>query len=415
MRRPSKFFPNKLSADSQRLISLAQETAKATSRLERRVWENSMDAIAQKLLKGKRQEAIDAALDHLFKSELSAYDLLLQTVEAASESCTLEHEGEQYDVLLIAAPILAWTRFSIPSGPIPEDMQRILANHLSAHVLAQDTRIAIAPILFAIDQLPFTHSDTFAITKNLAHAALQGITYHATGDQPETAPFLADTRYLLAAVAAPTGKPLFRWQTAQTPASAATQRAEALTQWQAQGGPNVARLLTGCNIELLLPEAYFAACRKADMQIRPASIRAAVHYLTETLSLAPADLCAVVAGFGDLSSGSPLSEYRVGFASKQSNDIIYGIVWPLYGQEETEEEMPLLLSTSTDQNGSKAPIEEILALLHEAGVTCDKHHQERFPMEFCDDCGAPLFADSTGNLVHAEMPEDAPLGTTRLH
>ena len=410
MRRPSKFFPNKLSADSQRLISLAQETAKATSRLERRVWENSMDAIAQKLLKGKRQEAIDAALDHLFKSELSAYDLLLQTVEAASESCTLEHEGEQYDVLLIAAPILAWTRFSIPSGPIPEDMQRILANHLSAHVLAQDTRIAIAPILFAIDQLPFTHSDTFAITKNLAHAALQGITYHATGDQPETAPFLADTRYLLAAVAAPTGKPLFRWQTAQTPASAATQRAEALTQWQAQGGPNVARLLTGCNIELLLPEAYFAACRKADMQIRPASIRAAVHYLTETLSLAPADLCAVVAGFGDLSSGSPLSEYRVGFASKQSNDIIYGIVWPLYGQEETEEEMPLLLSTSTDQNGSKAPIEEILALLHEAGVTCDKHHQERFPMEFCDDCGAPLFADSTGNLVHAEMPEDAPLG-----
>ena len=65
MRRPSKFFPNKLSADSQRLISLALEAAKATSRLEKRVWENSMDGIVQKLLKGKRQEAIDAALDRV--------------------------------------------------------------------------------------------------------------------------------------------------------------------------------------------------------------------------------------------------------------------------------------------------------------------------------------------------------------
>jgi len=415
MRRPSKFFPNKLSADSQRLISLAQETAKATSRLEKRVWENNMDAIAQKLLKGKRQDSIDAALDQLFKTEINAYDALLQTVEAASESCTIEHEGEQYDVLLIAAPILAWTRFSIPSGPIPEDMQATLARHLSAHVLAEGARIAIAPILFAIDQLPFTHSDTYAITKNLAHAALKGITYRATGDQPETAPFLADTRYLLAAVAAPTGKPLFRWQTAQTPTSAATQRMEALAQWQTQGGPNVARLLTGCNLELLLPEAYFAACRKADMQIRPASIRAAAHFLTEALGVAPAGLYAVVAGFGDQSSGVPLSEYRVGFATRKNDEIVYGIVWPFYGQEEAEDEMPDIATPSIDSNRRKTPIEEIFALLQETGVACEKHHQERFPMEFCDDCGAPMFADINGNLVHAEMPEDAPQGTTRLH
>ena len=61
MRRPSKFFPNKLSVDSQRLISLAQETAKATSRIEKRAWEQTMDGIVQKLLKAKRQDAIEAA------------------------------------------------------------------------------------------------------------------------------------------------------------------------------------------------------------------------------------------------------------------------------------------------------------------------------------------------------------------
>ena len=36
-------------------------------------------------------------------------------------------------------------------------------------------------------------------------------------------------------------------------------------------------------------------------------------------------------------------------------------------------------------------------------------------MHFCGDCGAPLFADPTGELVHAEMPEDAPAGTEHFH
>ena len=414
MRRPSKFFPNKLSADSQRLISLAQETAKATSRLERRVWESSMNSIVQKLLQGKRQDAIDAALDTLFKNELGAYDALLQTVEAESESCVVEHDGTRYDVLLIAAPILAWTRYVIPAGPFPVDVEMALDTQLSAHVLAEDAKLGLAPALYAIDQLPFTHSDTFAITKQLAQVALKGASFKLPPNPPETAPFLADTRYLLAAVAAPQGKPLFRWQTAQTPASAAAQRTDALTQWQAQGAPNIARMLTGCNIELLLPEAYFAACRKADMQIRPASIRAAVHYLTHTLGVEPSGLRAVVGGFGDQSSATPLSEYRVGFSTTGSADLIYGIVWPLYGDEEGEDDLPGILAMM-EQNRHKSPIEEILAVLQDTGVICDKHHHERFPMEFCDDCGAPLFADVTGNLVHAEMPEDTPQGTARLH
>ncbi len=372
-----------------------------------------MDGIAQKLLKAKRQDAIDAALDNLFKMELSAYDTLLQTVEAASESCTIEHEGKLYDVLLIAAPVLAWTRYLIPAGPIPTEMQITLTAHLAAHVLADDTHVAMVPALHAIDQLPFTHSDTCALTKNLALAAIKGTAYKLPANQPDTAPFLADTRYLLAAVAAPSGQPLFRWQTAQTPASAATQRAEALAQWQQQAGPNVARLLTGCNVELLLPEAYFAACRKADLQVRPCSIRAAVHYLTHTLDVEPAALRAVVAGFGDIAPDAPLSEYRIGFSTSDNHNILYGIVWPLYGQEEDDDDFPV--APSMEAGRHPTPIQEILDLLEETGVVCEKRHHERFPMEFCEDCGAPLFADSTSNLVHAEMPEDSEQGTTQLH
>jgi hypothetical protein len=38
-----------------------------------------------------------------------------------------------------------------------------------------------------------------------------------------------------------------------------------------------------------------------------------------------------------------------------------------------------------------------------------KKHNERFVAEDCDDCGAPLSADPSGELVHAE-PEDTPQG-----
>ncbi|MBC7453233.1 MAG: DUF2863 family protein, partial [Massilia sp.] len=53
--------------------------------------------------------------------------------------------------------------------------------------------------------------------------------------------------------------------------------------------------------------------------------------------------------------------------------------------------------------------------LNEAGVTHVKHHSERFVAEYCDDCGSPLFAAPFGELVHAEMPDDAPAGNEHFH
>ncbi|MEA5098525.1 MAG: DUF2863 family protein [Burkholderiaceae bacterium] len=420
MRRPSKNSPPKLYPDSQRLIALARETVNAASRLEKRVWESSMDTVIQKLLNTRRQEALDAALDHLFKVEIDAYDALLQTIEAASESCTMEHEGVQYDVLLVAAPVLAWTRFAIPHGPIAAETHQALTTQMLAHVLAPEARLFIAPQLFAIDHLPYSHTQTAALTRHLGKVLFKGTAYLPLQTLQEIPPFLADTRYLLAAVAAPVGQPLFCWQDAQDPLVASDLRETALKAWQQQGGPNVARMLPGCGIELMLPESFFGACRKADLQIRPASIRAGVHYLTQTLNIEPSGLRAVVAPFGEMSSDAPVSEYRIGFATGDSNDIIYGVVWPLYGQEDAGDneagEMPDGIGAAGLSAGVRqTAIEQIVALLEQHGVACDKRHSERFPLEYCDDCGAPLFADAAGELVHAEMPEDAPQDVVRLH
>ncbi|WP_353157355.1 DUF2863 family protein [Herminiimonas fonticola] len=416
MRRPSKNTVHKLSPDSQRLATLAQAIIQASSRLEERNWERQLDLLLRKLLKAHHQDAIDAALDHLFKLESGAYDALMECAEAASESCQIEQDGISYDALLIAMPILAWTRFSIASGAIPAEMVSTLSAHLQAHMLAAETKMAMMPNLFSIDQLPRSHAETFALTQKIAQAALKGSALKQVAHQPETAPFLADTRYLLAVVTAVAGEPLFRWQISAN----LQERDEALAQWNTQAMPNIARLLPGCGIELLLPEAYFVACREGDKQIRPASIRAAVHYLTYTLNVEANDLQAIIGSFGEESADGRVDEYRISFARTENMDVIYGIVWPLYGQEDDEElqyrtvEVPSDPVISADVE-RKSPIEEILALLEECGVTNVKRHNELFAMEVCDDCGAPLFPDMDAELVHAEMPEDAPSGSTHLH
>jgi hypothetical protein len=420
MRRPSKASSQKLSAESQRLATYAQAVGQAASRIEERAWEHSLDAQLQKLLKTGHQETIDATLNALFKEDLNAYDILMDGVEAVSESSTFTIEtadgvSKSFDVLLVAAPILAWTRFAIASGPIPSDILQTLSAHLSAHMLADGTQVAISPTLFSIDQLPRSHAETYGKVHKLAQAAVKGNMLKADTKVPETAPFLADTRYLLAAVVAPTGAPLFRWQMPEFQSSFAAERSAALEQWRAQVTPTVNRLLPGCGVELLLPEAYYMACREADKLIRPVSIRAAVHYLTHTLDVEASELRAVIAGFGEENADGQVDEYRVAFTQRASSDVIYGVVWPLYGQEDEEGTPPEGPSAGNLQQKPMTPVEDIISHLNEAGVTQIKKHNERYVVEFCDDCGAPLFADPQGELAHAEMPEDAPSGTEHFH
>ncbi len=415
MRRISKNSSNKLSTDSQRLVSLAQGMAQAASRLEERTWEHSLDTLLHKTLKSGHQDTIDVALEHLFKTDLNAYDALMEAIEAGSESCAVEHDGMHFHALLIAAPILAWTRFSIASGTINDEVRTALCAHLHGHLLADDTRLAVAPTLFSIDQLPRNHAETFTLTQRMAQAAVKGTQLRPSTNVPEPAPFLADTRYVLATVAAPAGTPLFRWQATMHP----NDRIQALAQWRSQAMPNIASLLPGCGIELLMPEAYFVACREADKQVRPASIRAAVHFLTNTLGVEANGLRAIIGSFTEESVSGRVDEYRIGFTLRQNPEVVYGVVWPLYGQEDEDEStvtsFEALTTPEVLDTDLRTPLEEIVALLRSCGITHIKRHSEHFPMEFCDDCGAPLYPDADAELVHAEMPEDAPAGTGHFH
>jgi hypothetical protein len=392
--------PQRLSPDAERLVADALALAASGSRLEDVYWERRLSERLARLLRNASQNALDAALEHLFRHNNDASDVLAEQAELLAESTRVEHEGTAYDVLLLAAPILAHTRYSIPSGALKAEDVQTLGAHLQAHVLAVGTRFTLAPYLYSIDQLPRTHSDTYALTQRLALAALAG--HPPSLDMralPETAPVLADPRYLLGAVAAPAGAPLFRWQ--EDAREHHAERSACLEAWSTQAKPTMAGIMPGCEFELMLPDAFFYSCRESDKKVRPLTVRAAVNYLTTTLNVGADRLGAIVAGFGE----SDLEEYRVAFSLRGEKELVYGIVWPIYGEDES--------ATAGRETGGV--LEQIGDELHSCGVEDIFRHATVFEPEYCDDCGTPLFADRKGEILHPEMPEDAPTQQPLFH
>ena len=218
----------------------------------------------------------------------------------------------------------------------------------------------------------------------------------------ETGRFLSDTRYLLGAIAVSQGKSMFRWQEASGTnqvsngvSGVKSSKQEILLSWKTQCGEALRSLFQGCALELLLPDGFFSAWRMADRLVRPYSMHATVVFLQSTLNIPASGLRAVIAPFHD----QLLEEYRVSFTFKDRNDVLYGIVWALVGEE--------------DENSDT--VTQIETTLQECNIAHITLLDNRFPLEYCEECGAPLFPNPEGEVVHAEFPEEGEKVLIHLH
>lgn len=382
MKRRRHYTAHRLSRDAERLVWLAKGLADSGSRAEDAWWEAEQSALIGKMLAAGQEDALNQALDRLHETHGRAYDGLADLVEAGSES-RADH-GHQY--LLVALPILAWSRYRIPDRRLPATLLVSLRVQLQAHVLAGGVRVGLADQLFSPDQLPGGFVGTQRFMNRLAEVAPDdGVVAIAADALPETGHYIADLRYVLAVACAPAGQPLFRWQEIDG------SRETALRDWRAQAGPSVQAAMPGCATELLLPDAYYAAWRQADQAARGHSLAATAAYLQAVLDLPASALTAVAAPYYD----QRLVEWRVGFARADDDQVLHGVVWPLLGAEDE----------TSDIAG------EIERTLKGAGLADITLLDQRLALEYCEDCGAPLFPNADGESVHAEMPEaeaDAP-------
>lgn len=384
MRRSRLISRARSSASADALAKLARRLSESGSRIEDRLWERRLiEAINDRLARGSADD-IEAALEELSRTQARAYDDLADLAESCAESATIEIDGKPHDALLLTIPLLAWSRYRLPATSLAPALLDAISAHLAGHLAARGTRIAVADHLYSIDQLPESFGEVNDVAQKLFESAVAGKRMKVDGKSlREPVMMLADTRYLLAAIVAPQGAPLYHWQETGVDPDA---KIAAMIAFREQVGAAMAPLMTGCRYRVLSPNAFHAALRQADRELREFSIEAAISYLKLAYDFAPSTLQATLASFED----KGIEELRIGIGGANDDDaIVEGVVWPLLGDEEERAQ------------------EEIDAALRRLGIGKITAHAHRFPLEYCDDCGAPMFPNPSGHAVHAEPPEDA--------
>jgi hypothetical protein len=156
-------------------------------------------------------------------------------------------------------------------------------------------------------------------------------------------------------------------------------------------------------MEYLQPDAYYTNSREADRRIRPLALKAAVTWLQTAARLPGDELRAVIAACGD----TVVEEFRIGFSTRTSNEVVYGCIWPVLSKEE---------AAADDMDAGHIDVpDEISALLKDLGVGDVRRLPGIYPLEFCDDCGAPHFPNPLGEMLHPELPEETDLTPAHFH
>ncbi|WP_293934186.1 DUF2863 family protein [Iodobacter sp.] len=389
-KRPRTVRRSRGAAEVDELIHIATSLGVSCTLAEDRFWQDKLASLVSEILLDEDEETLNAALDTLSKTDPQAWNELADIVEACTETHTILIDKNEYQAIMFAVPLLAWSRFNIPAGPLGDERITSLREHLSKHVFVEGAKLSLADFLFSPDQLPQGYCNTAKLSKLLANlTSSNGTLMCEQANNAEPSAFLTDTRYLLGAIAAPKGKAVFRWQEENS------SRKDILTQWQKQGLNSLQSLFAGCAMESLLPISYFAAWRESDRASRAYSLRASVSFLQLLLSVEARQLTCVIAAC----HGRRLEEYRVGFVRRNEEPMLHGVVWPLLDGEDEHTDC----------------IAEIEAILRESGITDIVVHEHSFPMDQCDDCGTPLFPNLDGDLIHTETPESSDTPSPHLH
>ena len=391
MKRFRRNERGRMSRGGEGLVKLATAASSAGSMLEERFWADRLTQAVRPLLTASSQSAIENALERLSNTNARAYDLLADAVESCVESSSVVCDGEPYDCLMFVVPVFAWSRTKIPSGPLREADVEALITQLNAHVFARDVRVSLLARLLTPDQLPNSYAEEALLARSLFKAIHEGAV-SIKGDRTEEAlDFVSDTRYVIGVVAAQHGKALFTVQEDESTFEAAQQA------WLIQGRGAFTSLLAGAQIELIMPGAFYSTLRQADREGRGFYVTSGAAYVGAMLSTPPERITAAFAPFYD---DHGIAEYRIGLSVGRSDDVHHGITWPVLGETEAED-----ASTQIREALSRANVRDIV------------EHEHRFPLEYCEDCGAPLFPNAAGEVTHAELPEspERPSSSVHLH
>ena len=377
------------------LVLAATQWEQASSRPEASYAETQLAGLIDAQLASGKDTSLLAALDDLWHDHPKAYELLADLIEDRIQ--TQQVEGEPVAVLVLI-PVLTWSRNALPSGKTDAKLVEELKSCLQLHCLAPSVSLCLGHTLYTPDSLPEGFAHTAKWARSYFDAARLGKDVpHGKRNPPEDeAYFLADCRFWAGIVRAPAGAPLFQWQ--HTAKLSATQATSIKQNWVVQAALAMQPMFIGCGYEVLPPAGYFSACRASESQIRGFSLKASAHMIMSSLDLTPEDLRVVVGACW----GTEFEEYRVSLLVRDNDTVLQGVCWPL------------LARTGGDAESPDQMLADIMQVLNELGIQRVRVLEPQLAMEFCEDCGTPLFPDPAAEMVHTGSPDEDDVDTPSL-
>ncbi|MCX7902091.1 MAG: DUF2863 family protein, partial [Burkholderiaceae bacterium] len=174
MRRNRFISRARHTADAETLAKLARRLSESGCRLEDQLWERRLlELLKDRLARGFDTD-IETALDDLSRTNTRAYDDLADLAESCAESAVIEIDGRPHDALLLALPLLAWSRYKVPAATLAPAVVDNIAVQIGGHLAARGARIGVADYLFSIDQLPESFGDVYEFAQRLFECAAHG-------------------------------------------------------------------------------------------------------------------------------------------------------------------------------------------------------------------------------------------------
>lgn len=379
---PEQHNEQKLLRDElQRLALLLTESS---TQLEDARYEKALERLTKEALDQSDDTEIEAALAALKNDNPAAYDQLLSFAEESAQ-CIISENGAS---LLVIVPLLVWSRYRNHCGQIaPNALERVAASYRSI-MTSGKAQVRIGNVLLAPEHIPESFADVRRVlacmTAPLADDASSVVDLRHLIDKPPAADF-ADTRYLLISVSAASADDLFRSSDEDY-----VERARAEMDFCLETHRALEFAMIGAVYEVQPPGAFFWGWRQTENAMRVWSLKSLVDFIG-SMGYKPSEVIASAAFFVPNGSDNPdaMTELRVGISPRRIPDkVVSGIAWPVM-----PDELEHVQTLATD-------------ILHTKGVRNVVFHEQDFPLEWCDDCGCPLYANPQGMVVHIEFADD---------
>lgn len=369
---------------TEQLTELALLCEESTTRIEDAILDGELERLCSGLLGRFEDAPIERALARLKDLPGQAYDELLSMSEDCAQSCS---DGNGTHVLVLV-PLLLWSRYRIPFGPVRPNVLSRLCDLYRDCFCTPHCRVTIGSTLLAAEHIPERLSAVRRLLAALSDPALEhgGILEisRMLGSQPPAD--FSDSRYLVLSVNAPSSKELFGASMRDH-----IERARATMRFSLAAREIIEDELIGCVFQVEPPAAFFTGWRQCEAAMRVYAVRSLAEYVS-AMGIPAAQMVATTAVFTrrEPTENQPPNEIRVGISSEDAPDrIVAGVVWSC-NEDDTEYSQTLAGN-----------------ILRSEGIPVVHELTRTFPMEWCEDCGAPLYATPSGMVAHTEAPESA--------